>query len=370
MTLGHYRHIDELLQTRNHNGYELLCYTPHIINRDVVYTHLILRKLIGDASFSWANEKSYAHSFGQAQHYENHTFKFERIQDSSITVPPGTYAHLDFNKIPKGIYAYNNVCFANLWLVFDNPTNVKLGELVDHIEFEHGGHLWQRHSTSDIEQEINILSQIFKVDGITYKNRKIYVPLIVPYNVFIFNDTHHGARIRVMKYGKKVDADVYGNVWDANAIPLLAHTNNMTHKCVSVLYRTQFTGVETISTTNVNVKLHFSHPTYAVFIMNISKDRVSTIKLFSDRNIYTGSKTTYEHQLNDIEWFDTYVIVWFNRKFLILEELNTNFNFSPCENAHFMIDNSYSDLHAIEIIAVSFDMMYQGEGMTGLRYSG
>lgn len=399
------RHIRELLQKKHHDGYELLHYQPHNVDRDAIYTNLIAKKVLGDAFFSWADARHYRNSFGHAQHCNGHQCSFEHILTK-------TKPFEDFNTIPVNLHgiaprsnqlksfpkgkecSLDNVAFTNLWLVIDNPQNVQLRDLVDTIEFESGGHRYQRYSTSDIELEINILAHIFRVDGVAYHPGKIHVPLVVPYNVFIFNNTYHGARIRVLKRdidvvsGAKVGeaatkVDVYANVCNAHVLPQLASTTNMTHQCSFVFYRTQFTGPNQISVTQPTIRMFFLHPTYALYIMNVSKEYVTSIRLYVDNCInpstlpcevdlsdFDRQLKLYEYPLHDIEWHDNHAIVWFNRQFLTQETLHTNINFSCCTHIHLMMENTYAETHEIEIVAVSFDMMYHGEGMTGLRYVG
>ena len=359
------------------------------MDQDTTYTNLILQKVLGDACFSWADARHHRNSFGHTQHRHGHRCTFQRILTNA-----GPFE--GFNKLKS--LPMDNAAFTNLWVVIDNPQNVQLRDLVDTIEFESGGHRYQRYCTSDIELEINVLAHMFKVDGVAYHPGKIHVPIVVPYNAFIFNNTHHDARIRVLKHTNHVcGVDVYANVCDARVFPELSHTTNMTHKCSFVFYRTQHTGTQTISTTKSLVRLHFSHPTYALYIMNVSKEQVTSIKLFLDN--YTNSFelrsselggfppqaelasvntpntrtiATYEYPLNDIEWHDHHAIVWFNRQFLTLESLNTHVNISCCHSPYVTMENTYSDLNPnpMNIIAVSFDMMRIGDGMTGLRYVG
>jgi hypothetical protein len=364
------RHIHDLLQEKHDGeGYTLLWYEPHNIDRDTMYTNMIVKKVMGDAFFSWADAKHHRNSFGKTQHCNGHRCTFEHIQTKTNTNTKDAFFN---NPI---LYSFENIAFTNLWLVIDNPQNVTLCDLVDTIEFESGGQRYQRYGTSDIELEINVLAHIFKVDGIAYQPGKIRVPLVVPYNVFFFNNTYHdhGARIRVLKQGGNVpNVNVYANVCDVRIFPELSHTTNLTHKCSFVFYRTQYTGPETISTTKPHVRLHFNHPTYALYIMNVSKERVSSIKLFLDNHTNTRPIVTYEYPLNDIEWHENHAIVWFNRHFLTLEMLNTHVNFSCCHTPYLTMENTYSDLkpNPIEIVAVSFDMLRHGGGLTGMRYMG
>lgn len=165
--------------------------------------------------------------------------------------------------------------------------------------------------------------------------------------------------------------EVYGNICDANVIPELKNTNNLTHNCSFIFYKTQCVGEDYISTYINKIILNFMHPTYALYILNISKEFVKSIKLFiiyylSDHTIITNDS---EYKLNDIEWFDNHAIIWFNRNFLLVNELNNSINFSCCARPHLIIENTYSDNHKIEIIAFSFEEILYRYGMTGTRYS-
>ena len=98
--------------------------------------------------------------------------------------------------------------------------------------------------------------------------------------------------------------------------------------------------------------------------MNISKEYVTSIKLFINTNV----NDYFEYKLNDIEWFDNHAIIWFNRKFLLVDELNTNLNFSCCIRPYLIIENTYYDDHKIEIIALNFNVMNNFNGMSSLIY--
>ena len=366
------RDIDELINHRRTHpkdkDYALIQYRPYNIDIGTVYTNIILQKVLGDACFSWSDAKQYRNSFGKAQYFANHKFSFQKIlQVSDYIIPEEKYKYIDFNAFPKERYVYKNTAFTNLWVGIDNPDNVTLHELVDTIEFESGGIRYQKYATSNIEHEINVLAYIFQVDGIKYENKRIYVPLIVPYNVFILHNIHHPARIRVIKNSEQVFCEVYGNVCDSNALTPLAHTNNMTHQFASVFYRTQFTGSNTISMTKQIIRLFFLHPTYALYIMNISQSCVKSRRLFLDNYTNTQPHVHYEYPLHDIDWFDNHAIIWLNRTFLMFDELNKNVNFSCIVRGGYLeVENTYSEPQSIDIVAVSFDMIYNRNGMAGL----
>ncbi len=99
--------------------------------------------------------------------------------------------------------------------------------------------------------------------------------------------------------------------------------------------------------------------------MNISKKYVNSIKLFISTNEIL---TDTEYKLNDIEWFDNHAVIWLNRNFLLLNELNNGINFTRCNKAHLIIENTYIENNPIQLIAVNFQMLYNMSGMTSIRY--
>ena len=336
---------------------DIILYTPHNINKEIVYTNIILQKIIGDIYFKYCKETNNKNSFGEAQYYNNKKFSFEKIEINNKWI-----------NIIKNT-PYENAGITNLWIVIDNPTNLKLNDLVDNIRFCYGGMLYQSFCTSNIENEINILSYIFNVATIKYENNKIYIPLIIPYNSIILNNSYHAAEILVTKNNidgipTNVICEVYGNIIDTNVIPKLENSNNVTHCFSSIFYQTQFICENIITINKNNVKLYFLQPTYVLYIMNISKKYVKSIKLFINTNV----SDYFEYKLDDIEWFDNHAIIWFNRKFLLVDELNTNLNFSCCIRPYLIIENTYYDDHKIEIIALNFNGMYNFNGMSSLIY--
>jgi hypothetical protein len=233
----------------------------------------------------------------------------------------------------------------------------------------YGGSLYQQYCTNDIESEINILAYIFHVDGIKYKNNKIYIPLMVSFNnTLILNNTYHTLDILLgSKNRTNIDFEIYGNICDTNIFPQLSKTNNTNHDCQFVFYQTQFTGEDYLSMMTNNIRLNFNHPTYVLYIMNISKKYINSIKLFIDTNDIADD---IEYKLNDIEWFDNHAIIWLNRNFLLLNELNNGINFSRCNKAYLIIENTYLENNPIQLIAVNFQTLYHRTGMTGFHFIG
>jgi hypothetical protein len=361
--------IDKIIKQKNS---DFIFYQPYSIDKEILYTNFILRKILGEKHFEWREAKSYLNSFGKALYYNNNKFNFEKIfiDRSNILRTSGNIKYLRFciNEIPNNIFPYNNIAIINTWIVIDNPKNLKLNNIVDKISLEYGGICFQSYCTNDIESEINILAYIFHVDGIKYKNNKIYIPLMISFNnTLILNNTYH--MLNVIIYPKNItniNFEIYGNICDTNVFPELLKTTNLTHKCRFIFYQTQNKGDEYLSVITNKVIIDFDHPTYAIYIMNISKEYTSSIKLFIATNEILEDT---EYKLNDIEWFDNHAIIWLNRKFLLLNELNNGINFSRCNKAHLIIENTYIVNNPIQLIAISYQVLNHMHGMSGLSYS-
>lgn len=349
---------------------DFIFYQPYSIDKEILYTNFILKKILGEKHFEWCEAKSYLNSFGEAFYYNNNKFNFEKIPINIIT---GGNMNIKcsqtcINEIPKNIFSYNNIAITNIWIVIDNPKNLKLNDIVDNIRLGYGDMCYQEYRTNDIESEINILAYIFHVNGIKYKNNKIYIPLMISSNnSLIFNNTYH--MLNVIIYTKdiiNINFEIYGNICDTDMFPQLSKTTNLTHKCRFIIYQTQFRGEDNLSMMTNKIILNFDHPTYAIYIMNISKEYTSSIKLFIATNEILEDT---EYKLNDIEWFDNHAIIWLNRKFLLLNELNNGINFSRCNKAHLIIENTYIVNNPIQLIAISYQVLNHMHGMSGLSYS-
>jgi hypothetical protein len=261
----------------------------------------------------------------------------------------------------------------NIWIVFENPNNLKLNNIVKNIRLECGGIYIHRFGTPDLENEINILAYIFRCDGIQYKNNKIYVPLIMPYNAFIFFGSYHNADIWIEYHDTiyNVSYKIYANIIDKTAFPKIKNTNCFTNKCEFIFYQLQYTGSNNISYNHHKVRIHFGHPTYVMYLMNISREYVKSIKLFLNYYIdYTGNTQTdyYEYTKFTVEWFSNYAIIWLNKDFLMFEKLNENINFSVCANPYLLIENTYPNLQIIELLGIHFNTHLHIRGLTGLKY--
>jgi len=417
------QHIQDVIEKRGISSKGMIQYNPLVFDRDIFYTNKVLRKILGDSCYSWASPfSSSRNSFGKPQYYREHNFPFMLIGNKSdqinkwicqrdealqhyaaitqqVTLVPFTKCSAKplpsvsciseaysvsnefanevwFNNGKTENFPFKKLAFTNLWITIDNPQQLKLRDLIQTIEFEIGGILHQRYCCYDIENQINILAYIFGVDGIKYEDGRICIPLVIPFNVLILNGTYHEAKIRCMCInGWLADFKIYANVCDVDAFTVLAPTDEFTHKCNFVYYRTQFTGTETICKEKNTIRLNFMHPCYAIYIMNISKEYVTSIKLLWDHCSYPhergGQEGVYnEYLLDDIEWFSDHVILWFNRNFKVFTEMNKNFNFSCSPRPHLIIENTYTKPREIEIVAVNFDLFSYGGGVSGIRYIG
>ena len=386
------RHIQEVIEKRGPYSEGLIQYYPLQFDMEVCYTNQVLSKILGDPCYSWTKPFSNSrNSFGQPQYYREQKFPFMLIGNKpdqiNRWIAGGVWSedHRSSTSKSKGfwinngkerhearmVFPFKKLAFTNFWIAIDNPQQLKLRDLIQTIEFENGGMRQQQYACYDIENQINILAYIFGVDGIKYDRDRIYIPLVVPFNVLIFNGTYHHAKIRCRSQDRWLtDFDIYANVCDVDAFPELAPTDEYTHKCNFVYYRTQFTGADIICKEKNKIRLNFMHPCYALYIMNVSKEYVTSIKLVLDRYNIWENNVFYEYMLDDMEWFDNHVILWFNRKFKVFSEMNKNVNFSFSHKSHLIIENTYTEPHGIEIVAVNFDLFSYGCGMSGMRYIG
>jgi hypothetical protein len=360
-------HIDEIINKKTQ--YDYIDYKPYDKNNiDILYTNIILKKIIREEYFIWSDTKKYSNSFGKAQYYRNYKFNFEKLPFQNETSKPVHLYHCKtINKIQKTTsISYENLALTNIWVVIDNPMNLKLNVLVDTLSL--GNHFYyQKYQSNDIESEINILASIFKVDGIQYKNNKILIPFILPYNGFILNDIHDEVTVNIKKkHNIVIDFTVYANICNTNVFPLLSNTTNLTHKFAFVTYQTQYTGTEQILTNKNKINLNFNHPVYVIYIMNISKEKVESIKLLL---MHYRNEIYIEYKLNDIEWFDNYAIIWFNRKFLDIKELNNNtINCSMFNRIQLIIENSYVIEQDIDIVAVNVNSIINLRGLSDRKF--
>ena len=355
------RFIQEIIDKKH--DHEFIWYQPYNIDVEIVFTNIILRRVIGDAFFEWCSPRKYNYSFGKAQYYKDHKFKFEKIP---IRIHSNSSC---FNVIPRGVFPYENIGITNIWIVIENPNNIRMTDIVNDIIFDYGGIRLQRYATHDIEVEINLNARMLGVDGVTYKDGKIYIPLLVPHNSFILNDIHSAATIKVRGNSNNILFEIWGNICDTNAFPILAGTRNLSHNFYSVHYKSEFTGAEIFESGGINrsKSINFNQPTYAVYITNISKARILSMRLF----LYSSPGVRYEepiygdeYPLNDVEWFDNHVIIWFNRDFLQLDKMNKCINFMTTSRSHLVIENTYTkeENHAICHVCMGLQVMKHSWG--------
>jgi hypothetical protein len=350
-------------------------YKPYNISNEIIYTNAILKKVIRDEHFKWCNvsisPKTFSNSFGQTQYYYDSKYKFEKLPlvktEQNPWSPKDNLKHSYFimNKIPKYVFPHDNLVISNIWIVIDNPNNFKLNDLVDNIIFE-SWFRYQSYSSNDIENVINTIAYIFKVDGIKYRNNKIFIPLVIPYNCFILNNIRCESMLSVMKNEENVDFEAWGNIGDVDTFPKHSHSmikeKNYTIDCVFILYRSLY-DKRKLSMTESKISLDFlRHPTYVICIMNISKEFVKSIKLIIS--------SIQEYEFNDIEWIDNNAIIWINRHFLVVEEMDKNINFSRQCDAHLIIDNVYQKSQDIEIISINFNTIHYCDGDNSAQHTG
>lgn len=214
-------------------------------------------------------------------------------------------------------------------------------------------------------------------DGISYQNNNIYIPLILPYNCFIFNDVEYDSMISVVKNGINVEFEVWGNITDSRTLPLKNRRWHQHHNMdfVSVFYETQYKKAG-ISISSKKIEVNFRHPTYAIYIMNISKEKVKYIKLFLSITQYSSNSTNgifdsydFKEYPSDIEWVGGNAIFWINRLFLLKNKLHNNINFDRFF-CHLIIDNEYYETQNIEIVALNFTTIKYEYGRNNKQHTG
>lgn len=360
------------------NEYSLVLYNPYIIDTGILCTNMILRTLLQDDCAEWHNPQIYRNTFGKIQHFNGNKFPFEKIYE--YTPDPKVASLFYFfnkQKIKFTSAIINNETkekndnkgITNIWIVIENPNNLKLNDIIKSIYVECGGINIHRFCTNNIENEINILAYIFRCDGIQYQNNKIYIPLIIPYNSFIFYGSYHNANIR-LEYHETifgVSYKIYGTIIDKSVFPKIKNSNSFYNKCEFIFYQLQYTGPDIITSYRKKLKILFGHPIYVMYLMNISKEYVQSIKLFLS---YYDGIDEFEYTDFTIEWFDNHAIVWLNKDFLTFEKLNKNINFSVCATPYLLIENTYQTLQQVELLAVSFNTHLHDSGLTGLKFGG
>ena len=372
--IGQRNEYIESLIGDNHSE-ECLSYIPYNVGYEIIYTNIILRKIIGDNTFIWCkndkNDKKYSNSFGKTQYFNNNKYTFEKIHCEKTTTRQfwenrdgREFSIINRIQTPMGLIPREYIAISNIWIVINNPNNSKLCALIDDITFE-TSFTYKQYSSMDIENEINLLAYMFCIDGISYRNNKIYIPLILPYNCFIFNNVEHDSMISVVKNGINVEFEAWGNITDSRTLPLKKRWwNHMDMDYVSVFYETQYREMG-ISVSSNKIEVRFRHPTYAIYIMNISKEKVKYIKLFLSNTEYND----FKEYPSDIEWIGNTAIFWINRLFLLKNELHNNINFDRFYS-HLIIDNEYYETQNIEVVALNFTTIKYEYGRNNKQHTG
>lgn len=366
-------YVNNLINNYKNDDNELIIYKPYIIDADVLTTNMIFKHLTNDNCAEWHNPQIYKNVFGKIQHFNGNKFPFEKLAEHT----PSNQKKSLFNDILRRYSTekinrkiIENKGITNIWIVIENPLNLKLNNIIQCIYLEYGGQRIHRFNTSDIENEINILAYIFKHEGIQYKNNKIYVPLIIPHNAFIFFGSYHSAILYIVYVDNIEDITykIYGNIIDNSAFPIIKNTNHLTNRCEIIYYKLQYTGTQKISSTQPKINIYFMHPTFVMYLMNVSREYVQSIKLYINFSFDTSNQY-YEYTDIQIEWFDNHAIIWINKDFLIPEKINEKVvNFSRCDRPYLQIENTYENMQQVELLSVSSNILRHNRGMAGLSF--
>jgi len=330
---------------------KFLDYRPHNVLSDALYTNIILRKLLGDDCFEWCDPKTYTNSFGKTQYYTSYRCDgLDKCVSRFAKIPVAMDGSI--NRIPEGLFPFKNIGITNIWIRVYNPERLLLDDIFAHIRIVYGGVTLQGYS-EDIESHINTMAHILRVDGISYKGDYIYVPLLCPHNSFILNYIIHSASIHVIDLGGRTsDFEVYGNICDMQTFAITSKTNNMTHDFNSIFYDCDFNGDRAFSSSQNRIRICNYHPAYAVYITNISRDKVKSIRLLQRLRITDTEENEIEFKLDDIEWLGNIAIVWFNRNLTSLANVGTAFKFSRDTESFFVIENTYDKMRYVKTVGV------------------
>ena len=412
-----------------HEEIPLFSYVPKYVDTECELVNQIVGQIVNDPHFSWYESKyNGLNCFGISPISASNTVTFSKINTilntnqryNCRTLTTGTTR----SESPDPL----NSVITNLWIEIDNPTHVTLNELVSYIEMHYGGSRVEMYRSNDIETEINVLCYLFKYEAISYKDGKIRIPLIFPYNVPIFLRSHHEFTITVYGQGTgetggtegtesssrihippdKIIYNVYGCIHPTSDFKSLEHTTSMTHNCISLFYEHQSTGENIIYPCDQNkptdIRLHFNHPCYVLFVTGLRRDQIIDIQLVMKTRIgVVDYRSIYDE--NDItilpvreqEWIKErdrdVLILYFNKRFLEYDQIQDSVNFSQLSDIYLRITKTppsarrlvdlvvegYSErkpsdnvpivepMH-INIFAVNANIMRHRGGMTGFLY--
>ena len=325
-------------------------YNPFSMNHEYSYTNIILKKIVGDPYFEWygPREISRSNSFGKTQLCDNgdggfDVHAFEKL--TTIEVEEGVFNFGDDKRkysivnnvvTSNPLTDCNQVMIANFWIVVDNPNNSKLYTLTDDILF--GGCMWKvQYKSTDIENDINVLAHVFQVDGVSYKNGKIYIPMILPYNCLILNNMKINSGISVYKNGTRVNFEVWANVGCPRIYRNCLNRDILHHYQIFHLILHDKCKLSSVNHDISSMCHQYPEECSVIIFKNISRENVLSIKLYN---------MSFEE--NNIEWIGNSAIYWINKSFLLPNHMHKNLNFRK-HKRKIIIDNTYSKEQDIEI---------------------
>ena len=92
------QHIQEVIEKRGVFSKNMITYYPIGFDKDIYYTNEVLRKVLGDPCYSWANPFCTSrNSFDQPQYYRKQTFPFMLIGKKSDKINRWQYSGISGN---------------------------------------------------------------------------------------------------------------------------------------------------------------------------------------------------------------------------------------------------------------------------------
>ena len=381
---------ETIILPRRNGGFEdipLFSYVPKYVDTECNMVNQIIGRIVNDPHFSWYESKyNGLNCFGISPISASNTVTFSKIDtilDSLSNQRYNVCALTTGTTRSESPDPLNSV-ITNLWIELDNPTHVTLNELVSYIEMHYGSNRVEIYRSNDIETEINVLCYLFKYEAITYKDGKIRIPLIFPYNVPIFLQSYHEFSITIYSKGTpdKITYNVYGCIHPTSEFTSLEHTTSMTHNCISLFYEHQSTGEDIISAdenTTHDIHLHFNHPCYVLFVTGLRRDQIIDTQLVMKarvgvvdyRSIYDENDITIL-PVREREWIKErdrdVLILYFNKRFLEYDQIQDSVNFSQIDHIYLRITNTIVEPMHVNIFAVNANIMRHRGGMTGFMY--